>query len=323
MGEFISTNDVSERERLAYWNDLVCHGCEWIEVTPLGEAPFFGAISSDQLAFIKLLEVISHPALVTRSKQAIVQATAADIKVTYQLSGESVIHQANRTAHLGPGDWVLLDCTRPFSLTHTTNHAKHSVLVLQLPKNVLCARLPNIEGLTGYPLSSKTGLGRVTYDFIQSLRREIARMRPTTRSHVAETLVDLLATNLSETFYPATATARSQAVTLLEVKSFIHEHLHDPQLSVWMIAKALNISKSYLHLLFRDENTTVSQYIWDMRLEKCRADLVNLLYRDRTITDIAFAWGFNNSPHFCRLFKERYGLSARAYRSIGLARAWD
>jgi AraC-like DNA-binding protein len=140
---------------------------------------------------------------------------------------------------------------------------------------------------------------------------------------MAETLVDLLATNLSETFYPTTVAARNQTVTLLEVKSFIHEHLHDPQLSVWMIAKALNISKSYLHLLFRGENTTVSQYIWDLRLEKCRADLVNLLHRRRTITDIAFAWGFNSSTHFCRLFKERYGLSARAYRSIGLARAWD
>ncbi|MBI1880816.1 MAG: helix-turn-helix domain-containing protein [Chloroflexi bacterium] len=314
MGEFISTDDVSERQRLAYWNDLVCHGCEWIEVTPLGEAPFFGAISTDQLAFVRLLEVISHPALVTRSKQAIIQSTAADIKVTYQLSGESVVNQANRTAHLGPGDWVLLDCTRPFSLTHTTDHSKHSALVLQLPKRVFCARLPNIEGLIGYTLSSKTGLGRVTYDFIQSVRREVAGMKPATRSHVAETLVDLLATNLSETFYPATAAARSQAVTLLEVKSYIHEHLHDPQLSVWMIAKALNISKSYLHLLFRGENTTVSQYIWDLRLEKCRADLANPLHRHQTITEIAFAWGFNSSTHFSRMFKERYGLPARAYR---------
>jgi AraC-like DNA-binding protein len=313
MGAFISTNDVSERERLAYWNDLVCRGCEWIEVTPLGERPFFGAISSDQLAFINVLEVISHPALVNRSKQAIIQAIASDIKVTFQLSGESVVQQANRTAQLGPGDWILLDCTRPFSLTHTTGHAKHSALVLQLPKSILCARLPNIESLTGYMLNSKTGLGRITYDFIQSVRREIAGMKSATRSHVAETLVDLLATNLSETFYPATAAARSQAVTLLEVKSFIHEQLHDPELAVWMIAKALNISKSYLHLLFRDENTTVSQYIKDLRLEKCRADLANPLYRHRTITDIAFAWGFNSSTHFSRLFKERYGLSARAY----------
>jgi AraC-like DNA-binding protein len=78
-----------------------------------------------------------------------------------------------------------------------------------------------------------------------------------------------------------------------------------------MIAQALNISKSYLHLLFRGENTTISQYIWDLRL---RSDLANPLHRHQTITEIAFAWGFNSSTHFSRMFKERYGLSARAYR---------
>ena len=44
------------------------------------------------------------------------------------------------------------------------------------------------------------------------------------------------------------------------------------------------------------------------------ADLASPLHSHRTITEIAFAWGFNNSAHFNRLFKERYGLSARAYR---------
>ena len=46
-------------------------------------------------------------------------------------------------------------------------------------------------------------------------------------------------------------------MTLQEVKSFIHQHLADPKLSSCIIAKALNISKSYLYLLFQRENTTV------------------------------------------------------------------
>ena len=101
---------------------------------------------------------------------------------------------------------------------------------------------------------------------------------------------------------------------LLEAKSFIQRHLTNPNLSVFMIANAINISKSYLYLLFQGEGITVNRYIWDLRLEKCRADLANPLHSHRTITEIAFAWGFNNSTHFSRLFKERYGLSARAFR---------
>ena len=35
MGEFISTDDVSEEERLSYWNDLVCRTFVRVEVTSL------------------------------------------------------------------------------------------------------------------------------------------------------------------------------------------------------------------------------------------------------------------------------------------------
>jgi AraC-like DNA-binding protein len=314
MGEFISTNDVSEGERLSYWNDLVCRTFVRVEVTSLLDVPFFGAISTDQLAYLKFVEVTTQPTLVTRSKQFISQSTEEYVKAIYQLAGESTFNQEGRMAHLGPGDWVFFDCMRPYSLAHLPTHPKNTVLVVQLPKSIFCARLPNIEVLTGYTLSSKTGLGKVTYNFIQSTLREVAGIKPESAPPLAETLVDLLATNLSETLYPTKAITRSQAVTLLEVKSFIHQHLADPNLSSCTIAEALNISKSYLYLLFQRENTTVNRYIWDLRLEKCRADLANPLHSHRTITEIAFAWGFNNSTHFSRIFKERYGQAARAYR---------
>jgi AraC-like DNA-binding protein len=314
MGELISTNDVSEQERLSYWNDLVCHTFTRVEVTSLLDEPFFGAIATDQLAFIKFAEVTTRPSLVTRSKQFIAQTTEDYVKAIYQLNGETTFSQKDRTAHLGCGNWVFFDCSQPYSLKHSPAYSRNVVLVLQWPKRVFCARLPHIEALTGYALSSTAGLGRITYDFIQSLRRDITRIEPETRPQLAETLVDLLATTLSESLCPAKAVTRNQAVTLLEVKSFIHQHLADPKLSSHMIAKALNISKSYLYLLFQGENTTVNRYIWDLRLEKSRADLANPLHRHRTITEIAFAWGFNNSTHFSRMFKERFGLSARAYR---------
>jgi AraC-like DNA-binding protein len=314
MGEYISTNEVSERERLSYWNDLVCRTFPRVEVTSLLEGPFFGAIATDQLAFVNFAEVTTQPSLVTRSKQFIAQTNKDDVKAIYQLVGETTFNHEGRLAHLFPGNWIFLDCTLPYNLTHIQAYDKNVVLVLQLPKSMFCARLPNPESLTGYSLNGHTGLGRVTYDFIQSLRRAAARIEPETKPQLAETLVDLLATNLRETLCPAKAVARNRAVALLEIKSFIHQHLADPNLSSFTIAEALNISKSYLYLLFQGENTTVNRTIWDLRLEKCRADLANPLHSHRTITEIAFAWGFNNSTHFSRLFKDHYGVSARAYR---------
>lgn len=314
MNEFLSTNDVSERKRLSYWNDLVCHTFPRVKVTSLTDGPFFGTIATNQVGFIKFAEVTTQPSLITRPTQFIAQPVDDYYKVIYQIVGETVVYHEDRTAHLGHGDWVFLDCMQPYNLKHTAAHSRNAVLVLQMPKRIFHSRLPNPESLTGYTISSNLGLGRVTYEFIQALRRDIAQIEPESKLQLAEILVDLLATNLRETLCPAKPTAKNQTVMLMEAKSFIHQHLADPNLSAYMIAAALNISKSYLYLLFQGEDTTVNRYIWDLRLEKCRADLANPLNRHRTITEIIFAWGFNNSAHFSRMFKDRYGLSARSYR---------
>ena len=113
MGEFISTDEVSEQERLNYWNDLVSRTFVRLEVTPLTEAPFYGAISTDQLAFVKLSKVTVQPSLVARLKQFLAQTSEEYVQVIYQLVGEMTFTQEGRTAHLGPGDWVFLDCRPP------------------------------------------------------------------------------------------------------------------------------------------------------------------------------------------------------------------
>jgi AraC-like DNA-binding protein len=36
--------------------------------------------------------------------------------------------------------------------------------------------------------------------------------------------------------------------------------------------------------------------------------------RDKSITQIAFSWGFNNAAHFSRCFKTRFGATPSDYR---------
>ena len=189
MGEFVSTNEVSERKRLSYWNDVVCHTFPRVEVTPLLDGPFFGSISVDEVGFVKLVEVATRPSLVSRPKQFIDPAGEDYVKVIYQFVGETIVHSEDRTALLGRGDWVFLDCMQPYSLKHTLAHYRNVVLVLQLPKRIFCTRLPNPETLAGYTINSNVGLGRVTYDFIHSLRRDVAQIEPETKLQLAETRV--------------------------------------------------------------------------------------------------------------------------------------
>ena len=59
----------------------------------------------------------------------------------------------------------------------------------------------------------------------------------------------------------------------------------------------------------------MSSYILRRRLEECGKQLTDALWRKRTITEIAFSWGFNNATHFARVFRDQYGTSPRDYRN--------
>ena len=98
----------------------------------------------------------------------------------------------------------------------------------------------------------------------------------------------------------ASPVSRTMRATLRErAKAYIGRHIRDADLSVEQIAAGLNCSKRYLHLVFNAGEETVSEYIWGQRLEGCRAELGNPAFR-MTLTEMAYAWGFNSSVHSSR-----------------------
>jgi AraC-like DNA-binding protein len=55
------------------------------------------------------------------------------------------------------------------------------------------------------------------------------------------------------------------------------------------------------------------------RLLRCRRELENPKMASRTITDIAFSRGSQNSTHFSRRFKAAFGLSPQDFRAEAAA----
>jgi AraC family transcriptional regulator, positive regulator of tynA and feaB len=92
----------------------------------------------------------------------------------------------------------------------------------------------------------------------------------------------------------------------VRAQGFINEHLRDPDLSIDQISAALGCTKRYLHMLFSERGMTVSDYIWQARLQNCRQELENQC--GKTITDVAFSWGFSSSSHFSRVFRKYFGV---------------
>ena len=106
---------------------------------------------------------------------------------------------------------------------------------------------------------------------------------------------------------------------LAEANRYVGLHLADPDLTPETAASALKISVRLLHLLFEPSGTTFTDYVVKRRLEECRAALET---GERSVTDIAFAWGFNSLATFFRRFREAYGMTPCEMRHQAVRRNW-
>ena len=62
------------------------------------------------------------------------------------------------------------------------------------------------------------------------------------------------------------------------------------------------------------DGTVRLTFIVRRRLDECARALVCGAQRGRTITAIAFDYGFNSPTHFGRVFRAKFGLTPREYR---------
>lgn len=97
-----------------------------------------------------------------------------------------------------------------------------------------------------------------------------------------------------------------------EARCLILEHLHDAQgFTVVDLADALHLSYSWMHHRFTNElSMTPTQFIRTTRVERAAALLDE---KAGTISEVAYAVGFNSLSYFTKSFRERFGLNPSDY----------
>jgi AraC-like DNA-binding protein len=311
----VSTADVAPAERLALWGDFVWRHIGRLQSDTFGDSRFDGRLEIGDLGGLKLLDITASRHRVVRTNTLIRQDDRGYVKIVAQIEGSACFEQNGRKVVLSPGEWSIYDTTRSYIVSNPEAIRQHAVL---LPRSRLTRMGLDLDNLVVRRFSGRSGVGRLTYDLLASAFAEMPVV--TSRSNgddLAETMSHLV--RLAALDQMGTSTEAALHETARDrVKAYISTHLHDPMLSLDRIAAAIGCSKRYLHKLFSDEEETLNSYIWQMRLERIRQDLAHPGLRGKSITEIAFAWGFNSSTHFSRSFRERYGVTPRDYRAMAL-----
>lgn len=296
-----STSGLSPRQQIQRWSDALTELCGRFDVDPLEASSLEGRINYTTVSRLKLCQIEASQHRIGHADWWIRSAKHPYVKILFQSVGISYFEQDGRRIELAPGDCLAYDVSCPHTITNPML-TRHEVVIV--PKELLRERGFHLEKMSACKISSRAGTGRIAHEFVHAAFGEATRLSPTSAAGVAESLIDLLLLPLREA---DTAFDRvGPEAMYIRAQAFIRERLRDPDLCIDQISAALGCTKRYLHMLFSERGITISDYIWRARLQNCRQELET--HGGKTITDVAFSWGFSSSSHFSRVFRKYFGI---------------
>jgi AraC-like DNA-binding protein len=265
-----------------------------------------GRVEIADIAWLKVLRMTARAHRLVHSPSA---DTGSVVAMWLQVRGTSVIEQEGRSTHLVPGRWSLVSSLHPYALLSDAHSQRLALLIP--PERIHLAI--DLDALRTRSFSATTGLARLAFDAARSAVDTV--LDKASAAELAESVCRLAGLALQQG--TAHETYRGGPCTLQDrIRSYIDEHLSDPDLSLEGIARSLNVSKRSLHRAASGGSDSVHDLIWHARLESCLGDLLNAAKDHLTIGHIARSWGFKNQTHFSRAFRDRFGTSARDLRRI-------
>jgi AraC-like DNA-binding protein len=297
----LSTSGFSPKGQIQRWSDALTDLCGRFDVDPLEGASFEGRINFTTVSRLKLCQIEASQHRIAHTYARSKETDHPYIKILFQTYGTSYFEQDGRQIEIGPGDCLAYDVSSPHTIVSPAL-TRHDVVIV--PKELLQERGFRSEKMPAYKLSARSGTGRIAHDVTHAAFYEATRLSPNSAASVAESLIDLLLLPLREADRMLDR-AGPEAV-YIRAQAFIREHLRDPDLCIDQIAAALGCTKRYLHMVFSERGMTVGDYIWQARLQHCRQELET--QSGKTITDVAFSWGFSSSSHFSRVFRKYFGV---------------
>jgi AraC-like DNA-binding protein len=310
--EQYSTSSVSPHRRVDYWNQQVSDAITSMQVQPVREGIFDAHLKTAEFAGATFTEVTCSATRVSHTPEHARRTAEPAYLVQLQRLGYCVHHSLNRESRVDPGDYLLCDNTIPYEQELQENH---SVLVLRLPHASLKRRLPTPELFLNRPMIGRTGTSGLVSKFITLFWDQC---QSGVDAMAAEKIIDSICNLLAAAFIDREKHlldgSTVQAIWRMRICRYIDQQLGDPNLAPAQIANHFRVSSRYIHKLFEHQDEAVSRYIMRRRLEAAHRSLTDPTQRGKTISAVAYEWGFSNTTHFARVFRERYGIAPSELR---------
>lgn len=311
MKRIFSTEDVEPRERFDCWHDVICRHVIPHESVPESRSTFAARIDLAELADLALVSFDTGAMTCTYEKQHI-GAMADELILVRQMQGAMQLTQNNRSVSLAAGEMTLVDTRTIYSCRLSTDS---SVLVAKYPRRSLIQRVGKIERFITRRLAAEHGESGLLSDYLRILPAHTEALGGSA-PQVSNQLLDLMAVALWKSGGVADIphVGSSRAVLGMQLRAAIERNLSDHTITAEVLAKLVGISLRYANAILSEDNTSVRRLLQARRLEHCRRALADPLKLNRSISDIAWSFGFTDMTHFGRTFRQAFGLLPSDYR---------
>lgn len=301
---WLSTDRVDPRVQLDAWREALTRVFFPMRVEGTRQGRFVGSVRSSVFGQLQLTEVAAESESVRRTVRLASVDDNDHYSIAVQMHGSYGISHDGRDTSVGPGDFTVYDCTRPWEMHF---ERPHTTLVALFPRRALPFSPKDMAEVTARRISGRNGVGALVRPLLLQLGahpEEYAGVE----ARASATTLDLIGTLIGELLGASVTDSKTSRDSLLwRVKLYIESNLGDPELSPTTVAAAHYISLRTLHNLFREEEMTLAQLIRHRRLERCRANLTDPSWAGKSIQEIAARCGFVNNAHFSQLFRRHYG----------------
>lgn len=308
----MTTDSVRPRERVEYWEDLVTRHVTPMRIQPSGRSPLCGAVRAQVIGDITVADVSGSGIDASHTRAEVAHTRSHLYAACVNLDGDTRIKRRGEQITIQKGDVFITDSRQQFALD-LERPWRH--LVVSLPTQLMDSRMTRPDLISGIVVRDQP-LMQLWASHLAGGFAIASSLSPAAATLFARHSVELLGQAVDEMHYDRpTPSEALRAAQFQRACSLITLRFGDPNLGPGQIARHLRMSTRSLARLFASRNETVMRRVFDERVRQAMKLLAAPEAAHRSITEIAFACGFNDSSHFGRVFAARAHMTPSLWRS--------
>jgi AraC-like DNA-binding protein len=262
---------------------------------------------------LDLIVVNTSPIQISHTAAHVSRTKSDYLFVCRQMSGTVIFEQSTREVTLEPGCVTLLDPLLPYA----GKFAKDcEMLIVKAPRRELEARLGRVRDLVACSVGPHRAQDRLTSSVIAMLPSLSKEGYSVTDKIITSNVLDLIAVSTLKALGDGPRVSSAKVHVMLNIRAVVEARLADPDLNAQAVADAVGISLRYANRILAEYNTSLTRFILTRRLARCRCALEDPNQSHRTVSEIAYAWGFSDLTNFGRRFKQAYRILPSEVRPV-------